>query len=43
MNSGIRHSLGKGWYIDTSVQNTEKRATEKGQDYGVLLERVIAY
>ncbi len=43
MNSGIRHSLGKGWYIDTSVQNTEKRATEKDQDYGVLLERVIAY
>lgn len=43
MNSGIRHSLGKGWYIDTSVQNKEKRATENAQNYGVLLERVIAY
>jgi hypothetical protein len=45
MNSGaIRHSLGKGWYIDTSVQNSNKLATEANKNnYGVLLERVIAY
>lgn len=44
MNSGgLRHSLGKGWYIDTTVQDTQERATEDTSNYGVLLERVIAY
>lgn len=44
MNStGLRHSLGKGWYIDTSVQDTQERATSDDNNYGVLIERVIAY
>lgn len=41
---GIRHSLGKGWFIDTTVQDTKQNtASSKRSDYGVLLERVIAY
>lgn len=44
MNAGgIRHSLGKGWYIDTTVQDNKNPAANKRNDYGVLLERVIAY
>lgn len=44
MNSGgVRHSLGKGWYIDTSVQSPQNQTTNARNDYGVLLERVIAY
>lgn len=44
MNAGgIRHSLGKGWYIDTTVQDKKNTATNRRNDYGVLLERVIAY
>lgn len=44
MNSGgLRHSLGKGWYIDTTVQNNNNRTTDDQKNYGVLLERVIAY
>lgn len=43
-SAGVRRSLGKGWYIDSSVQRS---TTTKGQsdtnDYGVLLERVISY
>ena len=43
-STSIRRSLGKGWYIDTSVQNTSTGVeTDKTQDYGVLLERIIAY
>lgn len=45
MNStGLRYSLGKGWYIDTSVQDTKQNeAARRASNYGVLLERVIAY
>ncbi len=44
MNAGgLRHSLGRGWYIDTSVQNRQNQATDDRKNYGVLLERVIAY
>lgn len=40
-STGIRRSLGKGWYIDTSVQSSS--GSSSGNDYGVLLERIIAY
>lgn len=41
---GIRRSLGKGWYLDTGVQKiTTPTRSESGQDYGVLLERIISY
>ena len=44
MNSGgLRHSLGRGWYIDTTVQNNSNPANDDQKNYGVLLERVIAY
>lgn len=43
--TGIRQSIGKGWYVDTSATNTQKNATKENsaRDYGVLLERIIAY
>lgn len=44
MNAGgLRHSLGKGWYVDSSVQKSQTPSTEERKNYGVLLERVIAY
>ena len=44
MNAGgLRHSLGRGWYIDTSVQNRQNQPTDDKKNYGVILERVIAY
>jgi hypothetical protein len=42
----LRRSLGKGWYIDTSVQQAQEEASASPQeknDYGVLLERIISY
>lgn len=42
-STGVRRSLGKGWYLDTSVQNTSDPSNEGARDYGVLLERIIAY
>jgi hypothetical protein len=40
-SAGVRRTLGKGWYIDSSVQ---KNAKQNGaNDYGVLLERIISY
>jgi autotransporter translocation and assembly factor TamB len=42
-STGVRRSLGKGWYLDTSVQNNQNTSTSDTKDYGVLLERVIAY
>jgi hypothetical protein len=41
-STGIRRSLGKGWYLDNSVQNTPSGNSET-PDYGVMLERIIAY
>jgi hypothetical protein len=41
--AAVRRSLGKGWYLDTSVQNTQGVKSSDDRDYGVLLERVIAY
>lgn len=44
MNAGgLRHSLGRGWYLDTSVQSKQNQPTEDRRNYGVILERVIAY
>lgn len=40
---GIRHSLGKGWYIDSSVQKTTDVLGSRGNEYGVLLERILSY
>lgn len=44
-STAIRRSLGKGWYLDTSVQDTSTgdSNTTQRQNYGVLLERIIAY
>jgi hypothetical protein len=42
-SSSIRRSLGKGWYLDTSVQNTNPALGGQDKSYGVLLERVINY
>lgn len=43
-STAIRRSLGKGWYVDTSVQNTSTGVEAgKAKNYGVLLERIIAY
>ena len=44
MNAGgLRHSLGKGWYIDSTVQKGRTPSTDDSRNYGVLLERIIAY
>ena len=42
-SSSIRRSLGKGWYIDTSVQSASETSTNDSKNYGVLLERIIQY
>lgn len=45
-STAIRRSLGKGWYLDTSVQNSSNRSTSNStqtKNYGVLLERIISY
>lgn len=42
-SAGVRRALGKGWYIDSSVQKTTKQNGTSGGDYGVLLERIISY
>lgn len=42
-SAGVRRALGKGWYIDSSVQKTTNKNGVSGGDYGVLLERIISY
>lgn len=42
-SAGVRRALGKGWYIDSSVQKTTKQNGTSAGDYGVLLERIISY
>lgn len=45
-STAVRRSLGKGWYLDTSVQETNKSESSSSsgvRDYGVLLERIISY
>jgi hypothetical protein len=45
-SAGVRHSLGRGWYIDSSVQKSSSNAVNSSggvNDYGVLLERIISY
>ena len=41
--TGVRRSLGKGWYLDTSIQNQAGVTNSEARNYGVLLERIIAY
>lgn len=44
--AGVRRSLGKGWYVNTTVQKNSALSTTTsgtGNDYGVLLERIISY
>lgn len=41
--ASVRRSLGSGWYIDTSVQNSSQPTSTKQSDYGVLLEKIMAY
>lgn len=43
--SGVRRSLGKGWYLDTTVQSpgASSASSSTATNYGVLLERIIAY
>lgn len=40
---GIRRSIGKGWFIDTSVQKSTLDDESEQKNYGVLLERIISY
>jgi hypothetical protein len=42
-STGVRRSLGKGWYLDTSVQQNNDPSNDDVRNYGVLLERIIAY
>lgn len=47
-STDLRRSIGKGWFIDTSVQNTNtgvnnNSSSTNTQDFGVMLERIIAY
>lgn len=44
-STGIRRSIGKGWYIDTSATGSQKTGTSSStaRDYGVLLEKILAY
>ncbi|WPU64336.1 translocation/assembly module TamB domain-containing protein [Peredibacter starrii] len=45
-STGIRQTIGKGWYIDTSATSTQKSSTGttgNARDYGVMLERIISY
>lgn len=41
-STGVRRSLGKGWYLDTSVEKTQLSQGD-AKSYGVMLERIIAY
>lgn len=42
-SAGVRRALGKGWYIDSSVERTTNKNGASGSGYGVLLERIISY
>lgn len=42
-SAGVRRALGKGWYIDSSVERTTIKNGTSGGGYGVLLERIISY
>jgi hypothetical protein len=42
-STGVRRSLGKGWYLDTSVQSPNTSSGRDQNNYGVMLERIIAY
>lgn len=42
-SAGVRRALGKGWYIDSSVERTTNQNGASGSGYGVLLERIISY
>jgi hypothetical protein len=41
-STAVRRSLGKGWYLDTSVQSPST-PNSQSKNYGVLLERIISY
>jgi hypothetical protein len=44
-STGIRRSLGKGWFLDSSIENstTDSNTSSQTKNYGVLLERIISY
>lgn len=42
-STGVRRSLGGGWYLDTSVENQSEKTQGSPNNYGVLLEKIIAY
>lgn len=42
-SSGIRKSIGKGWYLDTTVQSPSSSSSSTQKNLGVILERVMAY
>lgn len=42
-SAGVRRAIGKGWYIDSSVQKVINKNGAICGDYGVLLERIISY
>lgn len=41
-SAGVRRSLGKGWYLDSSVQKSSSDLSTSN-NFGVMLERIIAY
>lgn len=41
--ASVRRNLGKGWSINTSIQNNTQIPSGSQQDYGVLLEKIMAY
>lgn len=42
-STGVRRSLGSGWYLDTSVENDSDKTQGSPNNYGVLLEKIITY
>lgn len=42
-STGVRRSLGKGWFLDTSAQSSSSLSESNTRSYGVMLERIIAY
>lgn len=42
-STGVRRSLGGGWYLDTSVKSDSDSNQGSPNNYGVLLEKIITY
>lgn len=40
---GVRYSMGGGWYVDTTARERRGLNEPGNRDYGILIERIIAY